>query len=133
MEGLVDCRLSKLLRVLAVRVLASNAASRSSRILPPLVHCLDLAGPGVSLFSLPKHAKHDVSLLPDFPLKGLGGGLGVWVISLDLHGSVSPRECPWHVQHFAQDLVRRLVVRLPPVLDLCVLTTSLAGHSVRRP
>ena len=67
------------------------------------------------------------------------------MISLDLHGSVSPRECPLHVQHFALDLVSRLqstivclsvrrpVVQLPSVMGLCVLTTSLAGRSVRRP
>ena len=36
-----------------------------------------------------------------FPSWELGG----WVISLDLHGSMSPRECPWH---FALDLVSRL-------------------------
>ena len=67
--------------------------------------------------------------------------LGGWVISLDLRGSVSPRECPWHMQHFdeasADDSLslrwEEPIGRLPSVMGLCVLTTSLAGHSVRRP
>ena len=30
------------------------------------------------------------------------------MISLDFHGSMSPLECPWHVQHFSLDLVSGL-------------------------
>ena len=60
-----------------------------------------------------------------------------WVILLDLHGSMLrmlPRECTWHVQHFAlvgDSLSLRWLepaVRLPPVMGPCVFTTSLAGH-----
>ena len=81
-------------------------ATHSSRILPPLVvHCSGLAGPYVSLFPSWSMRKMTYLSYPNFLSKlGLGG----WVISLDLHGSMLPRECPWHVQHFALDLVSRL-------------------------
>ena len=75
------------------RLPSASTPFPSSRKVPPfIVHCFDLASPEVSLFPLRSLRNITYLSCPNSPQR-----LGGWVFSLDLHGSMSPRKCPWHV------------------------------------
>ena len=120
MDGFVGCRFCNVVQCLvsldwAVRFLASLCLRTSPQL-------KNIAFVGRPLFRSMRRVAY---LSTPIPSQGLGG----WVISLHLHGSKSPRECPWHVQHSARqrasvgDLSLRWeepIVRLPAVMGLCV-------------